>query len=212
MKKFMLGKKIGMTQIFDEAGKVTPVTVVQAGPCTVVQKKTVDDHGYEAIQVGFEDVESKRLNKPEKGYFDKVKLSPKKILREFRVTDTSKYELGQEIKLEEMFEKGDKIDVSGVSKGKGFQGSIKRHNQSRGRETHGSHFHRAPGSMGACSYPGKVFKGKKLPGHMGAEKVSVQNLNVVGVDPENRLLLVKGALPGPKGTLLTIKDTVKVGK
>ncbi len=212
MKKFMLGKKIGMTQIFDEAGKVTPVTVVQAGPCTVVQKKTVDDHGYEAIQVGFEDVESKRLNKPEKGYFDKVKLSPKKILREFRVTDTSKYELGQEIKLEEMFEKGDKIDVSGVSKGKGFQGSIKRHNQSRGRKTHGSHFHRSPGSMGACSYPGKVFKGKKLPGHMGAEKVSVQNLNVVGVDLENRLLLVKGALPGPKGTLLTIKDTVKEGK
>lgn len=212
MEKFMLGKKIGMTQIFDEAGKVTPVTVVQAGPCTVVQKKTVDDHGYEAIQVGFEDVESKKLNKPDKGYFDKVKLSPKKILKEFRVADISKYELGQEIKLEEMFEKGDKIDVSGISKGKGFQGSIKRHNQSRGRETHGSHFHRAPGSMGACSYPGKVFKGKKLPGHMGHEKVSVQNLNVVGVDPENRLLLVKGALPGPKGTLLTIKNTVKVGK
>lgn len=212
MEKFMLGKKIGMTQIFDEAGKVIPVTVVQAGPCTVVQKKTVDDHGYEAIQVGFEDVESKKLNKPEKGYFDKVKLSPKKILREFRVGDISKYELGQEIKIEEMFEKGDKIDVSGVSKGKGFQGSIKRHNQSTGRKTHGSHFHRAPGSMGACSYPGKVFKGKKLPGHMGYEKVSVQNLNVVGVDPENRLLLVKGALPGAKGTLLTIKNTVKVGK
>jgi large subunit ribosomal protein L3 len=212
MEKFILGKKIGMTQIFDEAGKVIPVTVIQAGPCTVIQKKTVEDHGYEALQVGYEDIDAKKLNKPEKGYFDRVKLSTKKFLREFRVDDIAKYQVGQEVKVEDMFAKGDKIDVAGTSKGKGFQGVIKRHGFSRGPETHGSNYHRRPGSMGGCSYPGRVFKGKKLPGHMGMEKVSVLNLQVVGVDGENKLLLVKGAVPGTKGALLTIKNSVKVGK
>lgn len=209
MKNFMLGKKIGMTQIFDENGKVIPVTVVQAGPCTVLQKKTMENHGYESVQVGFEDVENKKINKPTKGFFDKVKLSPKKIVREFRCEDISRFELGQELKVEDMFEKGDKIDVSGFSKGKGFQGNIKRHGQSGGGETHGSTYHRRVGSMGGCSFPGRVFKGKKLPGHMGMEKVSVQNLQVVGVDPENKLILIKGAVPGTKGTVLTIRNTVK---
>lgn len=212
MEKFMIGKKIGMTQIFNEAGEIVPVTVIQAGPLTVTQKKTVENHGYQSVQVGYKDVDSKRLNKPENGFFEKIKVSAKKHLKEFRVPDAEKYEVGQEIKVEDMFQAGDSVDVFATSKGKGFQGSIKRHGQSTGRETHGSMYHRRVGAMGACAYPGRVFKGKKLPGHMGSENVNVQNLNVVSVDSENGLLIVKGAVPGPKGGMITIKDSVKKSK
>jgi len=208
MKKFMVGKKIGMTQIFNEAGLVIPVTVIQAGPLTVLQKKTVEDHGYESVQIGYEDVNTKKLNKPDKGYFEKIKLEPKKYLKEFRV-ETSGLEVGQTINVADMFAEGDKIDVSGTSKGKGFQGNIKRHGQSGGPESHGSMYHRRVGSMGANTNPARVFKGKLLPGHMGMETVTIQNLDVVKVDTENNLLIVRGAVPGPKGGLLTIKNTVK---
>ncbi len=209
MEKCILGKKVGMTQIFTEEGIAIPVTVVEAGPCSVIQKKTVETDGYNSIQVGYSDVSEKRINKPLNGQFAKAKVSPKKFLREFRLDDCEKYEVGQEIKVEDMFQDGDKIDVSGISKGKGFQGTVKRHGTGRGKETHGSHYHRGPGSMGGCSDPSKVFKGKKLPGHMGSEKVTVQNLNIVKVDAQRGLLLVKGAIPGPKGGLLVIKDSVK---
>ncbi len=209
MKKFMLGKKVGMTQIFSDDGLAIPVTVIQAGPCTVVQKKTVDTDGYSAVKVGFEDVADKKLNKPERGLFSKIKVSAKKHLREFRAEDSEKYEVGQDIKVEDMFAAGDKIDVSGISKGKGFQGTIKRYGQKGGAETHGSMYHRRVGSMGANTSPARVFKGKKLPGHMGSDNITVQNLDVVRVDGERNLLLVKGAVPGPKGGLLVIKNTVK---
>lgn len=209
MKKFMLGKKIGMTQIFSEDGLAIPVTVIQAGPCTVVQKKTEENDGYNALKVGYQDVKEKALNKPEKGLFGKIDVSPKKYLKEFRTEEFDKYQIGQEIKVSEMFEEGDKVDITGTSKGKGFQGVIKRHGQAIGPKTHGSKYFRRPGSMGAGTNPGRVFKGKKLPGHMGVDKVTVQNLNVVKVDGERNLLLVKGAVPGPKGGLLVIKETVK---
>jgi len=212
MQKFILGKKVGMTQIFIENGLSVPVTVVEAGPCTVVQKKTLEADGYNSLKVGFENIAEKKLNKPAKGLFSKVKVSPKRYLREFRIEDTAKYEVGQDIKVEEMFQPGDRVDVSGISKGKGFQGTIKRYGQSGGQETHGSMYHRRVGSMGANTSPARVFKGKKLPGHMGADNVTVQNLDVVKVDSERNLLLVKGAIPGPKGGLLVIKDTVKSGK
>lgn len=212
MKKFILGTKLGMTQIFNEDGLAIPVTVVQAGPCTVVQKKTMENDGYTAVKVGYADVEEKKLNKPDKGLFEKIKVSTKKYLKEFRAQDSDKYEVGQEIKVADMFAAGDKIDISGVSKGKGFQGTIKRYGQSGGAETHGSMYHRRVGSMGANSNPSRVFKGKKLPGHMGADNVTVQNLDIVRVDAERNLLLIKGAVPGPKGGLLVIKDTVKSGK
>jgi len=212
MQKFILGKKIGMTQIFKEDGSVVPVTVIEAGPCAVVQKKTPENDGYSAVKVGFEDVKEKKLNKPERGIFIKVNVPPKKYLREFRVDDVEKFEVGQNITVSDMFEAGDKVDVSGISKGKGFQGAIKRFGSSRGRETHGSKYHRKAGSMGSNTDPGRVFKGKKLPGHMGAEKVTVQNLEVVRVDGERNLLLVKGAVPGVKGGLLVIKEAVKSGK
>lgn len=208
MKKFMVGKKIGMTQIFNEAGLVIPVTVIQAGPLTVLQKKTVEDHGYESVQIGYEDVNAKKLSKPDKGYFEKIKLESKKYLKEFRV-ETSGFEVGQTINVADMFAEGDKIDVAGTSKGKGFQGNIKRHGQSGGPESHGSMYHRRVGSMGANTNPARVFKGKLLPGHMGMEKVTIQNLDVVKVDTENNLLIVRGAVPGPKGGLLIIKNTVK---
>jgi large subunit ribosomal protein L3 len=198
-----------MTQIFNEAGIVTPVTVILSSPMTVLQKKTVEDHGYQSVQVGFEDKESKKLSKPEKGYFDKIKLATKRHIKEFRTTDISMFEVGQEIKLSDMFSEGDKVDISGRSKGKGFQGNIKRHGQSGGHETHGSMYHRRVGSMGGCSSPSRVFKGKKLPGHMGDENVTVQNLEIVKIDNENNLLIVKGAIPGPKNGLLLIKNTVK---
>lgn len=212
MNKFMMGTKIGMTQIFNDDGLAIPVTVIQAGPCTVVQKKTVDNDGYSSVKVGYSDVEEKKLNKPDKGLFSKIKVSPKKFLKEFRAQDSEKYEVGQEIKVADMFQAGDKIDVSGVSKGKGFQGTIKRYGQKGGAETHGSMYHRRVGSMGANTNPARVFKGKKLPGHMGVDNVTVQNLDVVRVDTERNLLLVRGAVPGPKGGLLVIKDTVKSGK
>jgi large subunit ribosomal protein L3 len=208
MKKALLAKKIGMTQVFVESGELIPVTVLQAGPCKVIQVKTVQNDGYAAVQVGFEDKKENKTIKPEKGHFAKAGVEAKKHIKEFRFDDSEQYEVGQEIKVD-TFEVGDKIDVSGTSKGKGFQGSIKRHGQSRGPMSHGSKYHRASGSMGGASFPGKVFKGKKLPGHMGAEKVTVQNLEIVRVDTENNLILVKGAVPGPKKSIVTIRDAVK---
>ncbi|MCT4584187.1 MAG: 50S ribosomal protein L3 [Peptostreptococcaceae bacterium] len=207
MKK-ILGRKLGMTQVFDENSVVVPVTVVEAGPMIVTQIKTKETDGYNAIQVGFEDAKEKHLNKPERGHFDKANLAYKRNLAEVRMDDVSAYEVGQEIKAD-IFEAGAMIDVTATSKGKGFQGVIKRHGQSRGPETHGSRYHRRPGSMGAASDPSRVFKGKNLPGHMGSQTVTVQNLQVVSVDVEKNLILVKGAIPGPKKGLVTIKEAVK---
>jgi large subunit ribosomal protein L3 len=212
MKKAIIGKKIGMTQIFDEKGLVIPVTVIEAGPITVVQKKTVETDGYDAIKVGYLQVQEKKLSKPKLGQFTKFKLAPMKYLKEFRFEDVSAYEVGQEIKAEDMFQSGDKIDVTGISKGKGFAGVIKRFGQSRGPETHGSMYHRRTGSLGSGTNPGRVIRGKRMPGHMGMDKVTVQNLEVVRVDAERNLILIKGAVPGPKGGLLVIKNTVKSGK
>lgn len=212
MNKFILGKKVGMTQVFNENGLSLPVTVIQAGPCPVVQKKSIENDGYTSLKVGFGEVSEKRLNKPDKGLFTKVKVPVRKYLREFRTDDVDKYEVGQEIKVSDMFKDGDRIDVSGISKGKGFQGTIKRYGQKGGADTHGSMYHRRVGSMSANTSPARVFKGKKLPGHMGVDKITVQNLVVVKVDAERNLLLVKGAVPGPKGGLLVIRDTVKTGK
>lgn len=209
MKKCMLGKKIGMTQVFTEDGNMVPVTVISAGPVAVVQKKTVEIDGYNALKVGYEDVPAKKLNKPLKGQFEKAKVPAKRYLREFRLDDISGFEVGSVIKVEDMFQDGDKVDVTGISKGKGFQGTVKRFGTGRGRMSHGSGYHRGLGSMGAHSDPSRVFKGKVMPGHMGAERVTVQNLTVVKVDAERGLLLVKGAVPGPKGGLLMIKDSVK---
>ena len=211
MKKAILATKVGMTQIFNEDGVLTPVTVLQAGPCVVTQVKTVENDGYSAVQVGYVDKREKLVNKPLKGQFDKAGVSYKRYLREFRLEDAENYELGQEIKAD-VFAAGDKIDVSAVSKGKGFQGAIKRHGQSRGPMAHGSKYHRHAGSNGAASDPSKVFKGKKMPGHMGHKKVTVQNLEIVRVDLDNSLILVKGAVPGPNKSLVTIKETVKAGK
>ncbi|MEE1444318.1 MAG: 50S ribosomal protein L3 [Blautia sp.] len=209
MKKAILATKVGMTQIFNEDGVLTPVTVLQAGPCVVTQIKTMDNDGYEAVQVGFGEKREALVNKPMKGHFEKAGVSCKRFVREFKLE--GEYELGQEIKAD-IFAAGDKIDATAISKGKGFQGAIKRHGQSRGPMAHGSKYHRHAGSNGACSDPSKVFKGKRMPGHMGHVKVTVQNLEVVRVDAENNLLLVKGAVPGPKKSLVTIKETVKSGK
>ena len=208
--KGILGKKLGMTQIFTEEGIVVPVTVVEAGPNVVTQVKTVEKDGYNAIQVGFEDAKEKSLNKPQKGHLAAANVL-KKHLKEFRVDAVEEFTAGQEIKAD-LFAAGEKIDVTGTSKGKGFQGPIKRHGQSRGPESHGSRYHRRPGSMGACSFPGRVFKNKKLAGHMGSVKVTVQNLEVVRVDADKNLILVKGAIPGPKGSMVTIKEAVKSSK
>lgn len=208
--KGILGKKLGMTQIFTEEGIVVPVTVVEAGPNVVTQVKTVEKDGYNAIQVGFEDAKEKSLNKPQKGHLAVANVL-KKHLKEFRVDAVEEFTVGQEIKAD-LFAAGEKIDVTGTSKGKGFQGPIKRHGQSRGPESHGSRYHRRPGSMGACSFPGRVFKNKKLAGHMGSVKVTVQNLEVVRVDADKNLILVKGAIPGPKGSMVTIKEAVKSSK
>lgn len=199
-----------MTQIFTEEGIVVPVTVVEAGPNVVTQVKTVEKDGYNAIQVGFEDAKEKSLNKPQKGHLAAANVL-KKHLKEFRVDAVEEFTVGQEIKAD-LFAAGEKIDVTGTSKGKGFQGPIKRHGQSRGPESHGSRYHRRPGSMGACSFPGRVFKNKKLAGHMGSVKVTVQNLEVVKVDADKNLILVKGAIPGPKGSMVTIKEAVKSSK
>ena len=211
MKKGIIGRKIGMTQIFDEKGNVIPVTVIEAGPCVVAQVKTVETDGYNAIQLGFGEVKDKHINKAEAGHFAKAKLANKKHLREFRLEDISNYKVGDEIKLD-IFEVGERIDVQGTSKGKGFQGVIKRHGQHRGPMGHGSMYHRRPGSMGATSTPGRVFKGKKLPGHMGKVTVTIQNLDVVRVDTDKNVLLVKGSVPGPKGAILKVKSTVKASK
>ncbi len=211
MKKAILATKVGMTQIFNEDGVLTPVTVLQAGPCVVTQVKTVENDGYAAVQVGFVDTREKLVNKAEKGHFDKAGVAYKKYVREFRLENAAEYAPAQEIKAD-IFAAGDKIDATAVSKGKGFQGAIKRLGQHRGPMAHGSKFHRHQGSNGACSDPSKVFKGKGMPGHMGAKQITIQNLEVVKVDAENNLLLVKGAVPGPKKALVTIKETVKSGK
>ncbi len=208
MKKAILATKVGMTQIFNEDGVLTPVTVLQAGPCVVTQVKTVENDGYSAVQVGYGDIREKLVNKPKKGQFDKAGVSYKRFLKEFRLEDAESYEVKQEIKAD-VFAAGDKIDATAISKGKGFQGAIKRHGQSRGPMAHGSKYHRHAGSNGAASDPSKVFKGKKMPGHMGNVKVTIQNLEVVRVDAENNLLLVKGSVPGPKKSLVTIKESVK---
>ena len=208
--KGILGRKIGMTQIFTEAGEVVPVTVVEAGPVVVTQVKTIENDGYNAVQVGFVDAKEKSLNKPQKGHLAAANTL-KKHLKEFRVDSVEGYTVGQEIKAD-LFAAGELIDVTGISKGKGFQGPIKRHGQSRGPETHGSRYHRRPGSMGACSYPGRVFKNKKLAGHMGSVKVTVQNLEVVRVDADKNFILVKGAIPGAKGSVVTLKEAVKASK
>ena len=208
--KAIIGKKVGMTQIFDEKGYVIPVTVIEAGPCLVAQVKSEETDGYNAVQLGFGEVKDKHINKPEKGHFEKSKLSAKKHLREFRA-DSIDVKVGDEVKAD-VFEAGDKIDVQGTSKGKGFQGVIKRHGQHRGPMGHGSMYHRRPGSMGSTSTPGRVFKGKKLPGHMGVQTVTIQNLDVVRVDMDKNVLLVKGSVPGPKGAILKIKATVKSAK
>lgn len=208
MKKAILATKVGMTQIFDENGVLVPVTVLQAGPCVVTQIKTEDNDGYSAVQVGFVDKREKLVNKPMKGQFDKAGVSYKRYLKELKFENASEYEVGQEIKAD-IFEAGDHIDATAISKGKGFQGAIKRHGQSRGPMTHGSKYHRHAGSNGAASDPSKVFKGKKMPGQMGNKRVTVQNLEIVQVDAENNLLLIKGAVPGPKKSLVTIKETVK---
>ena len=206
MKKAILAKKVGMTQIFNEAGELVPVTVLQAGPCVVTQVKTVENDGYDAVQVGFEDIREKLVNKPVKGMFDKAGVSYKRYVREFKLE--GEYSVKDEIKVD-VFEAGDKIDATAIAKGKGFQGAIKRHGQSRGPMAHGSKYHRHAGSNGSCSTPSRVFKGKKMPGHMGGKKVTTQNLEVVRVDAEKNLLLVKGAVPGPKKSLVTIREAVK---
>ena len=208
MKKGIIGRKIGMTQIFDEKGNVIPVTVIEAGPCVVAQVKTVETDGYNAVQLGFGDVKDKHINKPEAGHFAKAKLANKKHLREFRLDSIEGIKVGDEVKAD-VFEAGEKIDVQGTSKGKGFQGVIKRHGQHRGPMGHGSMYHRRPGSMGSTSTPGRVFKGKKLPGHMGVDTITIQNLKVVKVDLDKNVILVKGSVPGNKGSVLKIKDSVK---
>ena len=211
MKKGIIGKKIGMTQIFDEKGNVVPVTVIEATPNVVAQVKTVETDGYNSIQLWYGEVKDKHINKPEKGHFTKAGLTAKKHLREFRVEDVENYKVGDEVKAD-IFEAGEKIDVQGTTKGKGFQGVIKRHGQHRGPMGHGSMYHRRPGSMGSTSTPGRVFKGKKLPGHMGRVTVTIQNLDVVRVDMDKNVILVKGSVPGAKGAILKIKSAVKASK
>ena len=208
MKKAILTTKVGMTQVFSEDGVLTPVTVLQAGPCVVTQVKTVENDGYSAVQVGFGDIREKLVNKPKRGQFEKAGVTAKRFLKEFRLEDAESYTLGQEIKAD-VFAAGDKVDATAKSKGKGFQGAIKRHGQSRGPMAHGSKYHRHAGSNGSATTPGRVFKGKHMPGHMGAVKVTVQNLEVVSVDAEKNLILVKGAVPGPKKSLVMLKESVK---
>jgi large subunit ribosomal protein L3 len=207
--KAILGKKIGMTQIFSDTGEALPVTLVEAGPCLVVQKKTLENDGYSALKVGYDDIKEKRLNKPLQGQFKSKQLQFKRYLKEVKIKDADKYNVGDEIKVE-VFQPGDKVDITGISKGKGFAGGIKRWNFRRGPMAHGSMYHRRPGSGGATG-PARVFKGNKRPGHLGAKKVTVQNLEVVKVDPDKNLLMIKGSVPGPKKALLFIKNTVKSG-
>ena len=209
MKKAILATKVGMTQIFNEDGVLVPVTVLQAGPCVVTQVKTEENDGYKAVQVGFADKREKLVSKPVKGHFDKAGVSYKRFIREFRFENAEEYSVKDEIKAD-IFAEGDMIDATAISKGKGFQGAIKRYGQHRGPMAHGSKFHRHQGSNGSATTPGRVFKGKGMPGHMGSKKITVQNLEVVKVDTDNNLILVKGAVPGPKKSLVTIKETVKV--
>ena len=209
MKKAILATKVGMTQIFNENGALVPVTVLQAGPCVVTQVKTEENDGYKAVQVGFVDKREKLVSKPVKGHFDKAGVSYKRYVREFRLENAEEYSVKDEIKAD-IFAAGDKIDATAISKGKGFQGAIKRHGQHRGPMAHGSKFHRHQGSNGSATTPGRVFKGKGMPGHMGHKRITTQNLEVVRVDAEQNLILVKGAVPGPKKSLVTIKETVKV--
>ena len=208
MKKAILATKVGMTQIFAEDGTLTPVTVLQAGPCVVTQVKTVENDGYEAVQVGYVDKREKLVNKPVKGHFDKAGVSYKRYVREFKLENAADYKVADEIKVD-IFAAGDKVDATAISKGKGFQGAIKRHGQHRGPMAHGSKFHRHAGSNGSATSPGRVFKGKKMPGQMGNKQITIQNLEVVRVDAENNLLLIKGSVPGPKKSLVTIKEAVK---
>ena len=208
MKKSILAKKVGMTQIFNEDGVLTPVTVLQAGPCVVTQVKTADKDGYDAVQVGFEDIREKLVTKGEMGVFNKAGVSAKRFVRELKLENASEYAPGQEIKAD-IFAAGDHIDATAISKGKGYQGAIKRHGQHRGPMKHGSKFHRHAGSNGTSSDPSRVYKGKKMPGQMGNKRVTIQNLEIVRVDAENNLILVRGAVPGPKKSLVTIKATVK---
>lgn len=207
MLKAILGKKVGMTQIFDEVGKAVPVTVVEAGPCVVVQKKTLENDGYNAVQVGFGEIKEQRINKPEKGHFAKNQVKPLRFIKEFKIEDPETFQTGQEIKAD-VFAAGDWVDVTGTSKGKGFAGTIKRYNMHRGPMTHGSKNHRRPASAGAKG-PARIFRGRKMPGRLGGEKVTVQKLLVVRVDPERNIILIRGAIPGPKQTLVTIKSSVK---
>ena len=211
MKKAILATKVGMTQIFNENGALVPVTVLQAGPCVVTQIKTEENDGYKAVQVGFVDKREKLVNKPQKGHFDKAGVSYKRYVRELKLDNAEEYSVKDEIKAD-IFAAGDKVDATAICKGKGFQGAIKRHGQHRGPMAHGSKFHRHQGSNGSATTPGRVFKGKKMPGHMGHVKVTVQNLEIVRVDAENNLILVKGSVPGPKKSLVTLKETVKAGK
>ena len=208
MSKGLIGKKVGMTQIFDEKGMIIPVTVIEAGPCVVAQVKTVETDGYNAIQLGFGEVKSSKVNKPKAGHFAKANVEAKKHLREFRCEEPAEVKVGDEVKAD-VFAQGEKVDIQGISKGKGFQGVIKRHGQHRGPMGHGSMYHRRPGSMGSTSTPGRVFKGKKLPGHMGVQKITIQNLEIIKVDMDKNVLLVKGSVPGPKGAILKIKSSVK---
>ncbi len=212
MEKAIIAKKIGMTQVFAENGTLIPVTVLEAGPCTVVQKKTIENDGYNAIKVGFGEIKESRVNKlvnkPDLGQFKKASVNPTRLLKEFKLDNCEGYEVGQELKAD-VFTPGDKVDVSGVSKGKGFQGSIKRHGMSRGPMAHGSKYHRGTGSLSSGTSPGKVKKGKKMPGHMGAKQITVQNLEIVRADSDKNLILVKGAVPGPKNAILVIKNSVK---
>lgn len=209
MEKGILAKKIGMTRIFDEEGRFIPVTVLEAGPCTVLLKKATEKDGYQAIQIGFKPAKKNKLTKPLAGYFAQADVAPLKYIRELRMLNTDDYKVGQEIKAD-IFKAGDYVDITGTSKGKGFAGSIKKFGQARGPKTHGSRYHRGPGSLGAVG-PARVFKGRKLPGRMGGEKVTVQKLKVVKVDAGKNLLLVKGAVPGPRNVLLVIKNSVKAG-
>ena len=209
--KGIIGKKIGMTQIFDEKGNVIPVTVIEAAGNIVAQVKTTETDGYNAIQLGYGEVKANRINKPEAGHFAKAKIENRKHLREFRTDDVANYKVGDEVKVD-IFAAGEKVDVQGTSKGKGFQGVIKRHGQHRGPMGHGSMYHRRPGSMGSTSTPGRVFKGKKLPGHMGRVTVTIQNLDVVKVDMDKNVILVKGSVPGAKGAILKVKSAVKATK
>ncbi len=209
MLKSILAKKVGMTQIFDQEGRAIPVTVMEAGPCTVLAKKTVQKDGYEALKVAFCEIKERKLNKPQRGQFSRAGVTPMRYIRELRIDNTESYEVGQQIKAD-IFAAGDYVDVSGISKGKGFAGAIKRHGQHRGPMSHGSRYHRGPGSLGSIA-PARVFKGQTLPGRMGGERVTVQKLEVIGVDADKNLLLVKGSVPGPNGSLLMVKHSVKTG-